>query len=373
MIIHQRKGSTLVDKESFDSDADFTVVRCNQGDADIKELQRPEIDHSKLFVIVGEGVDKDALKELRNKGVTIFANEDFLEGALDVVYKGEGYTDSRTDIINIICSQALLHAANKSYTVDKRLYNEFYYQEPKDIDLRRFRESLEAFRRYICFSSDNFDPNNSSISGFIDNLKAMNPEYDLSELIVFNANKIDVDQTRKKFKKSLGNTEQEQEEAYKKEKKESIYSGKNSFVGYIGTDGFLYIKSLEEKLELDSENNFCESIGVKTSFGGFNNQSDKPTEINLGNIHKFNNPSLLPAIEESFKQLRGLTVKNGQIDPDEIKKNPDFYNVFHCYGVEGREKKSEEQLNYTITPSFSPEGAHAQVVEGRQPDTKLKL
>jgi len=361
MIIHQRKGSNLVDKESFDSDADFTVVRCNNGDTDIKKLQQSAIDHRKLFVIVGEGVDKNALEELRNKGVTIFvANDDFLEGASDGVYKGvykgEDYSASGPDIINIICSQALLHAANKSYTVDnKTLDNEFfYYQEPKDIDLRRFRESLEAFRRYICFSSDNFNPNNLSISSFIDNLKAMkNPEGDLSELIVFNANKIDVDQTRKKFKKSLGNTEQEQEEAYKKEKKESIYSGKNSFVGYIGKDGFLYIKSIEEKLELDSENNFCKDIGVKTRFGGFDNQGDKDTQIDLGNILQFSDPNLLPAIEESFKQLRGLTVKNGQIDPDEIKKKPDFYNVFHCERVEGREKRSDEQLNCTITPSLS--------------------
>ena len=358
MIIHQRKGSNLVDKESFDSDADFTVVRCNNGDTDIKKLQRSAIDHRKLFVIVGEGVDKNALEELRNKGVTIFvANDDFLEGASDGVYKGvykgEDYSDSRTNIINIICYQALLHAANKFYTVDEKLlYNEFGYKEPKDIDLRRFWESLEAFRRYICFSpDDDFDLNSPSISGFIANLKDMNPRYDLSDSIVFNGNKIDVDQTRKEFKKSLGNTEQEQEAAYKKEKKESIYSGKNIFVGHIGADGFLYIKSLE-KLELDSKNNFCEGIGVRTRFGGFN-QSDKGTKINLGNIHQFKNPSLLLAIEESFKQLRGLTVKNGQIDPDEIKKKPDFYNVFHCERVEGREKRSDEQLNYTITPSLS--------------------
>lgn len=132
MIIHQRKGSNLVDKESFDSDADFTVVRCNNGDTDIKKLQQSAIDHRKLFVIVGEGVDKNALEELRNKGVTIFvANDDFLEGASDGVYKGvykgEDYSASGPDIINIICSQALLHAANKSYTVDnKTLDNEFF-------------------------------------------------------------------------------------------------------------------------------------------------------------------------------------------------------------------------------------------------------
>ena len=49
MIIHQRKGSNLVDKESFDSDADFTVVRCNNGDTDIKKFRRSAMDHENLL------------------------------------------------------------------------------------------------------------------------------------------------------------------------------------------------------------------------------------------------------------------------------------------------------------------------------------